>query len=66
MGDGFGIAGEVHKFLLDLPWDERRGRGVVPVVQNCDGVLEIIRVERVQFEEGGQVSVTIVSPCGVV
>ena len=61
-----GLAREVDEFLLDLVCAARPGCTKVPEVQSRDGILEVLRIELVQLEEGGQVSVTIVSPCRVV
>ena len=61
-----GLAREVDEFLLDFVCAARPGCGKVPEMQSRDGILELLRIELVQLEEGGQVSVTIVSPCRVV
>ena len=57
-----GLAREVDEFLLDFVCAARPGCGKVPEVQSRDGILELLRIELIQLEEGGKVSVTIVSP----
>ena len=60
------LAREIDEFLLDFVCAARPGCGKVPEVQSRDGILELLRLELVQLEEGGKASVTVVSPCRVI